>query len=275
MKQRVISATVGIFLLIGVLFFYQTIILNIVLAIVSTLAVYELLLATKYIKNNLMIFLSLIFAFLIPFFKETNLKYVCVFFVFLLFAVMLVGYKTVSISHLGSAFFISVAVSCSFSMLIYFRDKFTENPVVALLYILLCLNSAWISDSGAYFIGVFLGKTKLAPNISPKKTVEGVIGGVISSIVVGLLISLIFSYIFNLSNSGLDVNYFRLLILLPLASLVGVFGDLMASVIKRQSKIKDFGKIMPGHGGVLDRFDSVLFTVPFYYFMQMFFPIVK
>ena len=275
MKQRIISAAIGIILLIGVLCLYKTVALNIVLAFVSVLAVHELLVATKKVRNNLLAIVGMFFAFLVPFFREQNLLYLCVVFAFVLAGVLLKKHSIVSVSQVALVFFVSIVISFSFSMFAYIRDKFVLMPSISLLYILLCLSSAWISDSGAYFVGVFLGKTKLAPNVSPKKTVEGVIGGVLSSVVIGLLISLIFSYVFNAYNMGIKINYWRLLLVVPVASLVGVFGDLVASVIKRQSKIKDFGKIMPGHGGVLDRFDSVIFTIAFYYLIQAVFPLVK
>ena len=111
------------------------------------------------------------------------------------------------------------------------------------------------------------------PEISPKKTVEGVVGGVISLLIFGVIISLIFSYLFYKTN--IHINYFMMFLTLPIASVMGVLGDLSASLIKRQCAIKDFGTIMPGHGGVLDRFDSVLFTVPFYYLVELFFSLIK
>lgn len=279
MKQRMISAGVGIILLIFVLFFYKTIMFNIAISIISAIAVYELLLATKYIENILLAITCLSFSVLISFFK-TSLVYkfivpICTVFVFVLFIIMIFKYDSVKIEQIGLSFFISVVIPFAFTILIYIRDKFIDTPQVAMFYILLSLGSAWISDSGAYFAGTFLGKNKLAPHISPKKTIEGVIGGVISSIIFGVILSLIFSYLFFRSNSNLHINYIRLLVTMPLASIVGVLGDLSASLIKRQCAIKDFGVIMPGHGGVLDRFDSTLFTIPFYYLMELFLPLVE
>lgn len=279
LKQRIISAVVGIFILISVLCFFKTIILNIVISAISVMAVYELLLATKYIKNKLLATTCLFFVALIPCFKILYInKFVipiCTVFVFILFMIMLVKYKTVTIEQIGLAFFVSVIIPFALSTLIYIRDKFIGVPIIAMFYILLALESAWISDSGAYFVGVCFGKTKLAPNISPKKTIEGLIGGTISSTLFGLLLGLVFKYISEILSLNLEINYFRLLIILPLASIISVFGDLSASLIKRQCLIKDFGAIMPGHGGVLDRFDSVLFSVPFYYLVVLFFPLIK
>lgn len=282
MKQRIISAGVGIGILVILLSLYQTIILNISISIISAMAVYELLLATGYIENKMLTSVCLFFSVLVAFFDKYFIsKFILplfMIFVFILFVVMLINYKTVKLEQIGLMFFISTVIPFAFSMLIYMRDDLKEKPLVAMLYILLALGSAWVTDSGAYFVGVFLGKTKLVPNISPKKTVEGLIGGLISSIVFGLILvvlSVLFSILFYGSGISLHIHYFRLLCIIPIASIMGVLGDLLASVIKRQCSIKDFGSIMPGHGGVLDRFDSVLFTIPFYYFVELFFPLVE
>lgn len=122
---------------------------------------------------------------------------------------------------------------------------------------------AFVSDTGAYFVGSKLGKHKLTPELSPKKTVEGALGGVLSVAVVTVIYSLICT------------DTLKYAVILVLCGVVGAvlsqIGDLAASSIKRYVGIKDYGKIMPGHGGVLDRFDSVLFTIPLVYFYATFF----
>ena len=274
MKQRLISAGVGICILVIVLIFYKTILLNISIAAISFMAVYELLVATKYIRNKLLAGACLSFSILISFIKTSLIHRflvpICIIFIFLLFIIMIVEYKIIHIEQIGFAFLISVVIPFTFSLIIYIRDNFVKIPHISIFYILLILGSAWISDTGAYFTGTFLGKTKFVPEISPKKTIEGVIGGIISSIVFGIILGLIFSVIFKFK-----INYFKLLFTMPIASMLGILGDLSASLIKRQCLIKDFGMIMPGHGGILDRFDSTLFTIPFYYLVIIFFPLIK
>ncbi len=125
-----------------------------------------------------------------------------------------------------------------------------NNIVIWLVFI-----TAWGTDTFAYFSGYFFGKTKLCPTISPKKTVEGAIGGVLGSVI----ISIIFGYLF------LKEYIIAMILIGALGSIVAQTGDLSASLIKRYTGIKDFGNIMPGHGGVLDRFDSILFTAPTIY----------
>ena len=116
---------------------------------------------------------------------------------------------------------------------------------------------AFLSDSGAYFVGCFFGKHKLAPVISPKKTVEGVFGGVAGAIVGMLIYGLVLDLGF-----GFHVNYFYAVVYGAIGSLAAVFGDLSFSAIKRQTGIKDYGNLIPGHGGVLDRFDSMTVVAP-------------
>ena len=125
-----------------------------------------------------------------------------------------------------------------------------ENGV---FYLLLILNYSSVCDMGAYFVGVSMGKTKLCPAISPKKTVEGAIGGMVSSAIVGLVITLCF----GLYSKILAV----MLLTIPFCA-AGMAGDLFASNIKRKVGIKDYGDLIPGHGGVLDRVDSILFIAP-------------
>ncbi|QXM06113.1 phosphatidate cytidylyltransferase [Crassaminicella indica] len=120
---------------------------------------------------------------------------------------------------------------------------------------------AWATDTFAYFTGYFFGSRKLCPNISPKKTIEGAVGGILGSI----LISALFGY-FVVPNI-----FLHCVIIGGLGSIIGQCGDLTASIFKRYAGIKDYGKIMPGHGGILDRFDSILFTAPAVYYYIIFF----
>ncbi len=122
---------------------------------------------------------------------------------------------------------------------------------------LLAFLGAWVCDTFAYFVGVFLGKHKLIPKISPKKTIEGSIGGIIFTIGAFALYGLIVNSFF-----GASLSYVKLCIFGLVLSIISQIGDLIASLIKRQYSIKDYGFIFPGHGGVLDRFDSVMLTAP-------------
>lgn len=129
------------------------------------------------------------------------------------------------------------------------------------IYIWLIFIISFGTDTFAYISGNLFGKNKLCPKISPKKTVEGSIGGIIGSII----LAIIFSIYFNLGP------IWKIVILAIICSILSQLGDLVASKIKRSTGIKDYGNIMPGHGGVLDRFDSIIFTAPIiYYYVSSF-----
>jgi len=126
-------------------------------------------------------------------------------------------------------------------------------------YLLYVLCGAFVSDTFAFLVGSKFGKTKLAPDISPNKTVEGSLGGILGVILAFILITVLGNV------NGINGNVFYWTLVGIAAAVAGQFGDLTASAIKRFCKIKDFGKIMPGHGGILDRFDSLMFVAPIVY----------
>ena len=271
MKKRIISAAVGILLTMTVLFFYRTSFYVFVISGISVGIIYELLVATKYSKNFPLSALSLIFAAMVPFFDvdpvSFEVKLVCFSFGALLFVVMLIFHNTVRLEQIGLVFFISVFIPFSMSTLLYVRERYTEN---AMFYIVAVMVGAWTCDMGAYFVGTFFGKHKLAPKISPKKTVEGAIGGIAVSIISITLWC--YAYIVYKSSKGvaLEANLLYLFIIGFVAAVVGMLGDLFASLIKRQCAIKDFGNIMPGHGGIFDRFDSIIFVAPVLYLLMQY-----
>ncbi len=135
------------------------------------------------------------------------------------------------------------------------------------MFVWLAFISAWGCDTGAYFTGVTIGKHKLIPTLSPKKTIEGSIGGIITATILALLYGWFIEKNFPLE----EVNVFLLCGLTGVfGSILSQIGDLAASAMKRYTGIKDFGKLIPGHGGILDRFDSVLLTAPVVYYIMMF-----
>jgi phosphatidate cytidylyltransferase len=122
---------------------------------------------------------------------------------------------------------------------------------------LLIFISSWVCDTFAYFSGRALGKRKLAPVLSPKKSIEGAVGGVVGSALVGALFARI---------TGMDMAL--IVFISAIGAVVSQFGDLFASAIKRNHNIKDYGNLIPGHGGILDRFDSVIITAPIIYILS-------
>jgi phosphatidate cytidylyltransferase len=132
------------------------------------------------------------------------------------------------------------------------RHDFPEGPKL-IFFLALCV---WLGDTGAYYTGKNFGKTKLLPRISPKKTVEGLIGGIITSAIAATVIHFTFLPEFRLADA---------IVVGVILSAAGVIGDLAESMWKRSAAVKDSGTLIPGHGGFLDRFDSILFTAPMLY----------
>ncbi len=121
-----------------------------------------------------------------------------------------------------------------------------------------------MTDTCAYFVGSKFGKHKMTPKISPKKSWEGAVGGVAGAVIVNLLIFLIFNMVIK---ERLLLPYWAVILITVVLAVISMFGDLSASVIKRNYGAKDFGKLIPGHGGVMDRFDSCIFVLPTLYFI--------
>lgn len=159
-----------------------------------------------------------------------------------------------------TAFFCAFYPSVLFCYLYLTRELAHGIYLVWLIFI-----SSWICDTCAYLAGMAFGRHKLAPVLSPKKSVEGAVGGVVGSAVVGALFS---AFLLAPASGRTDV-------ILPVAlisaagAVISQVGDLAASAIKRNHEIKDYGKLIPGHGGVMDRFDSVLFTAPVIYYLSL------
>ena len=138
-----------------------------------------------------------------------------------------------------------------------YQIRMTEDGLYSLWLIFLC---SWGCDTCAYCVGMLFGKRKLAPVLSPKKSIEGAIGGVVGAAILGAVYGIAVNNSMVMENAPL---YFA--IICAVGAVISQFGDLIASGIKRQHGIKDYGKLIPGHGGILDRFDSVIFTAPMIY----------
>ncbi len=277
MKQRFISAVFGLTILAIVLNYFDTPLLNWAVSLVSLMGVYEILKVAGCLQNKIIAVTAFSFAACIPFFTTRImmrlLPVLCYIFVFVLLAVLLKHHQTIHVEKIGFVFFMTLVIPFSLTTAIYMRDRMGIE--LGIYYTGFALASAWMADTGAYFAGHFWGKRKLAPLISPKKTVEGAIGGAVVSTISVVLYSLIFSWItpYLFGGSTLAVNYPVVLLSAPFLAAAGMVGDLAASVIKRQNNVKDFGSIMPGHGGVMDRFDSVLLVVPAVFILSQHIPL--
>ncbi len=257
MKTRIISGVVMALILAAVLlagFLWNGIVITATIALLALGAVYELLHNAVGIKDKLSFLGAGAFAFIFIFVMAYKSEYVLVLsVVYFIFAVFMVlkNHEEFSLSHIAALCGLPIPYAYAFSCL-----GGVINHKDGIYYLLLLLNFSSVCDMGAYFAGSFLGKHKLCPKISPKKTVEGAVGGVISSLIVTAVLTLCF---------GKSI-LFPLLFTVPFC-ILGMIGDLFASAIKRSVGLKDYSNLIPGHGGILDRVDSIIMIVPLMYIL--------
>ena len=270
MAQRLISAGIGIILCLAVFFLgeYNSIVIVIAVSLITGLMCGELLTAKGLQKKFMVSIPCVLFGALIPALSVTAYWFMPMYlFMISLFVCMVVFHEKVNSTDVMFAYGGTLLVSMSMASLV----NVSSTNGFSSFYLVLALGVPWLSDSGAYFAGVFLGKHKLCPKVSPKKTVEGAIGGLISGCLGALLIAFAFSYIYPQAT----INIIPVLIVGALNPVISIFGDLTFSVIKRTCGIKDYGSIMPGHGGALDRFDSIVFCAPLVFVVSQFFTIIS
>lgn len=171
----------------------------------------------------------------------------------------------ISVRAIAEVFFLVTYVVMSFASLSMIRYMDKETGFYRLILVFL---AAWITDTSAYLVGSLIGKHKLIPEISPKKTVEGAIGGIVGA----LLSYLLFGLILDLSISNLHVSYVALALFSIILSVVSQIGDLIASLVKREHGVKDYSNLLPGHGGIMDRFDSILAVSTILLILTLIFP---
>lgn len=257
MKIRTIASFALLPFVIIIALFAPKIVTALCLGIMCAIASYEMLHTTKLVRHPRMLIYTMCVAFLVALWSYMGSTTVLaavlafVFFAMLFAEIMLSGMK---IPY-------SRACLCFTSGLIL---PYMLCAIVRILvqpdgrfFVLVPFAVAFISDSFAYLVGVKFGKRKLAPVISPNKSVEGVLGGIVVTIVGMVIYGLVLQLGF-----GFTVNYLYAIIYAVVGAVAGVFGDLCFSVIKRQTGIKDYGNLIPGHGGILDRFDSMIMVAP-------------
>jgi len=260
LKQRVITALVLVALSIWALFFATDSVWKGVLLFTAFIAAWEWA-GFAQIKVPA---LRLIYAFVVvvaanfamDVFNPQNIIFLTLLEAVIMISVVMRYQKTqgqVGTKSAGFVLFTGVLAILLFTVAMYqFRAEF--GPLTLILSLLL----VWSIDTGAYFSGRRFGKNKLAVYVSPGKTWEGVIGGGILTLVIA------FAVLFTLKQP-FDLTFIVLALVLTAIGLFSVFGDLFESVLKRQVGLKDSGKILPGHGGVLDRIDSILIAIPMLY----------
>lgn len=274
MKTRIITAVVGLAVLAVVLAFFDTILFDLVLAAICLLAIHEVFTAMGFGKKQWYLYAAAVpFTMLLMLSSSgaARAALLAVGFLTVLFynVVLITHDKTLDFGKLsGFIYFSGVILFCFYSLIHLKRclpmDMYGYD---AIYFILLILCFAWGGDTAAYFAGRAFGKHKLAPIVSPHKTVEGAIGGIFGSVLVGVVLTLVYSFLsasHNVITIQVQPRHYAILVVMgAIASVLGILGDLFASSVKRQVGIKDYGTIFPGHGGILDRFDSVMFIAPF------------
>ena len=173
-------------------------------------------------------------------------------------------YKKTTLNRVCYGFLMALYPAVGFGSMVLLRESRLHpmQPETGLWPLMLLFVIAWVSDTGAYFVGTFLGKHKMAPKISPKKSWEGFFGGWVISVLAAVGLFMLRFEVHSFNPGGMFQTLYFFLPVVIILSPLSVAGDLFASVIKRRTGIKDYGNIMPGHGGVMDRFDSVLFIAP-------------
>ncbi len=272
MKTRIITGLVGLVIVIGWLFSMYTPVFTAVLAIVAAIGVFELTKAFE-VKNPVFRGLCLLISAALPFWFEYKAKLnipmfpVVTVIVIASLITMVLDFQKLKFEQVACSLCSAVFVPSALSCIILYRDLYVAFPdkyikTDGIFFILFGFFCCWLSDTFAFFAGKFFGKHKLSPVISPKKTIEGAIGGVIGTGLLNIILFFVFKKFFNLSA---EVTLPVVIISSVCLSVISIFGDLAASTIKRHHGIKDFGNLLPGHGGVMDRFDSSCFVFPALY----------
>ena len=286
MKQRVLTAAALLCLLALVVWQINTPFFVAVIAVFSAIAANEIMKCSK-LDNKFILIVGTAFAAAVPLFASPKVlmplvdaevwgriidavpasAYIIVLILSFMLA-MLKGYSHTRFEQVAIAVFASLFVPYGFSIFIRLRDMYVNEQfgIYLIFYALLC---ALATDTGAQLGGMAFGKHKMSPNISPKKTIEGAACGIITSIVLNAVAFLLYN---RFGDAKLDAFGITVVMIccVPI-SFMGMMGDLSASVLKRNFDVKDFGKIFPGHGGVMDRFDSSMFTLPLTYAMALVF----
>lgn len=260
MKVRIITGVCMGAVMIPVLLFSEYIIYPIFLSLLCLMATYEMLKVFKKERRPEIAVPSFLLAVgypLIPFFIR-NIDWQLAFVIMALGICLYMMYLfSICVAHKGRM--LLVEVFSTFTTVSYILIGFSALSIIRYLpfgeyEFLLAFFTAWGCDIFAYFVGTFIGKHKLIVEVSPKKTVEGAIGGVVCTFAIIML----YGFLIERFVPGVEANYIALAILGLVLPVVSQIGDLFASLIKREAGIKDYSKLFPGHGGVMDRFDSMI-----------------
>lgn len=270
LQTRLISGVVGaVFVLLVI--FSNSQIFHAVVAVACLLALHELRVTFGQETKWQLLVLDYVFALIFlasPFIRPAVLSgpvlFLLVAYLVLLMICSVLWNDIIKFSDVTRSFFMMI-----YAVLFPLHLTYTRMMNHGVLLALLTFMGAWMPDTFAYFSGMLFGKHKLIPKVSPKKTVEGAIGAVLGAVISFLVYGFVLSHYFDYT-----VHYPALIFLSLLCGVAAQFGDLSASVIKREWGKKDFGNVIPGHGGVLDRIDSLVFIAPLVYYFLLVFEVI-
>lgn len=271
MKTRVISGTVIGILLVGAYLLMFTPVIDVLFSVLAAAACFEV---TKVagVKNPVLKAIAIAFSFLLPLGliyipSAKLLEVIVILYVILLVILTVANFSktTITFPELAVTLYASLIIPAAFASIGLISDMYIKYPAFiskadCRLLLWITVATALLTDVFAYFVGVKFGKHKMAPNLSPKKSVEGAVGGVVCVLLFMLLSLLVFEKLLAKQPFFMPVWFYSLTVVF--ISITSMFGDLMASLIKRYYGVKDYSNLIPGHGGIMDRFDSVLLASP-------------
>lgn len=261
-KQRAISAVILV-IIAAITLYFGGALTCLVMCAVSLIGVMELLRIYGLNKKGLgyATYGATVFYYALLYFDlhQFILPLIAVYMLVIL-AIYVLTYPNYKDKEIMAAFFAFVYVGVMLSYVYLIRDMKHGLILVLLIFV-----SSWGNDTCAYLVGRAIGKHKMSPILSPKKSIEGLIGGIVGAGILGVVFGLIYNHFMQVAHS---VWIFALIG--AVCALPAVIGDLAASAIKRNNDIKDYGKLIPGHGGILDRFDSIIFTAPIMYYLILY-----
>lgn len=260
MKKRLIAAAILIPVGLVMVLALPKIVGAVVFSLMLAVAAYEMLFRTGAVQHPRLVLYSVAMAFGVGMWSYFDAVHavgvlMCLVFFMALFAEMMANHLKVRLEMVGLCVLGGLLIPYLLSALIRIFSEKVGRYLVLIPFVIACAN-----DAGALFVGMKFGKHKLSPVISPNKTIEGFLGGIASGMVAMLLYTLILSLPTASLNFRVDYGY--ALIYGFAGSILAGLGDLAFSSVKRQTGIKDFGELIPGHGGVLDRFDSMVTVAP-------------
>lgn len=256
MKSRIITAAVLLPVLLLIVLVAPKPVAGVIFGLLLAIGAYELVYRTRLVNHPRLVIYSALMAFMMSIWscfsgQRAWLMVAVLIYLVLLFSEMMMDHVKVRFSALAICVMGGFVVPYLLSAVIRILTLNLGRYLVLIPFVL-----AFLSDAGAYFVGRKFGKHKLSPVVSPNKTLEGSLGGILAA-VLGMVIYAIILHVLKFR-----VNYLVAILYGVLGSVAGSFGDLCFSVIKRQTGLKDYGTLIPGHGGVLDRFDSMVFVAP-------------